>query len=272
MGLEALTLGISAGLGALGLGSSAYANYKNWQAQQQANATMIDLAKNSATYKVQDLKNAGLNPILAAGQSTQMPAIKAPQMDTDMVSHGLDGALRAQSIANTAAQNNLLHLQADKLKAETIGQQIQNEYAADIAKNKIEGSAIQNAFNRMASPDRLKLLSEQLQSADLDQVNKKLDAKIKEQQIPLIQVQRARTAMEAQLADMKISETEKSILAKEVAIRMADQQLSWNQYQNDWFKSRGYVPGYNPSPINRGVDTLQGLFNGAYDMLNGGKK
>lgn len=270
MGLEALTLGISAGLGALGLGASGYANYKNWQQQEQANATMLDLAKNSATYKVQDLKNAGLNPILAAGQATQMPAIKAPSMDTDMVSHGLDGALKAQSIANTAAQNNLLNLQAEKLKAETLGQQIENKYAASLAENKIEGGIIQNTFNRLASPDRLKMLSEQLESMNLDQVNKQLDAKIKEQQIPLIQLQRTRTAMEIQLSGMKISETEKSILAKEVAIRLADQQLSWSQYQNDWFKSRGYVPGYNPSPINRGVDTLQGLFNSTYDWLKRG--
>lgn len=56
-------------------------NATNLEIAQENNALQMDLAKNGVSYKMQDLKNAGLNPILAAGGMSQPQAtLSTPHM------------------------------------------------------------------------------------------------------------------------------------------------------------------------------------------------
>ena len=107
------SLGGGFGIGSLILGgtsaiSGAYQGVQNLKAQREANATNIDLAKNAVLYRTQDLKNAGLNPLLAAGSAMSGPTVKAATMDFDPAAKALAGVQAAQQAAAEEAVLNEL--------------------------------------------------------------------------------------------------------------------------------------------------------------------
>ena len=107
-----------AGSGLIGTAVSTLAGH--WSAKQNASISRDQwryMQSNAHQLEVQDLKDAGLNPILSASNS-QMASM--PQVSDN----GAAGA--SSSILSSAIQANVARENA-KLQAETEGQHIQNE-------------------------------------------------------------------------------------------------------------------------------------------------
>lgn len=264
-GISSLLLGGASAI------TNAYQGVQNLKAQREANATNIDLAKNSVLYRTQDLKNAGLNPLLAAGQSMQLPAIKAASMDFDPAAKALAGVQAAQQAATTAAQQRVLDMQADKLKAETIGQEIQNQFAAQLAGNQVEAGSLQNAFNRLANPANLEALTLSNKGKNLANIGADLDNRLKELGIDSAKVSLVRNQIGVEADRLGLSQQELDIAAKTIALRIAKIAEHTNQWDLDYRRRTGTQPSGNPSIVNRFLNDANTLGTGVYNRLFGGK-
>ena len=264
------------GIGGLVLGgasaiTNAYQGYKNVQAQADANATNIDLAKNAVLYRTQDLKNAGLNPLLAAGSAMQGPTVKAATMDYDPAAKALVGVQAAQQAATTAAQQRVLDMQADKLKAETIGQDIQNQFAAQLAGNQVEAGSLANAFNRLANPANLEALTLANKGKNLANIGAQLDNELKHLGIDNAQINLIRNKIGVDADRLGLTQQELDIAAKKIAIKIGEITEHTNQWDLDYRRRTGTQPSGNPSLVNRFLNDANTLGTGVYNRLFGGK-
>ena len=261
------SLGGGFGIGSLILGgtsaiSGAYQGVQNLKAQREANATNIDLAKNSVLYRTQDLKNAGLNPLLAAGQSMQLPAIKAASMDFDPAAKALVGVQAAQQAATTAAQQRVLDMQADKLKAETIGQDIQNQFAAQLAGNQVEAGSLANAFNRLANPANLEALTLANKGKNLANIGAQLDNELKNLGIDNAQINLVRNKIGVTADRLGLTQQELDIAAKKIAIKIGRIDANTKQWDLNYRYRTGQQPSGNPSVVNRFLNDANTLGTG----------
>lgn len=102
-----------------------YTNQQNIEAQKQVNQQNIEysreFAQNNMQWRVEDLENAGLNPVLAAGtsgsaQPTAMSALqaKAPMLD-------LSGISSAITAMNNMMLSSYLMSQRNDIAAQNVG-------------------------------------------------------------------------------------------------------------------------------------------------------
>lgn len=119
-------------------------NAANLQIARETNAQQLDLAKNAHQYEMEDLKSAGLNPVLTATggsgasvQSLNAPQMKAPQMSapqlnmsgvtsalnalTSAMAMGLIADSRNQTMTNNTQSRNEVLSSLYRRKAEALG-------------------------------------------------------------------------------------------------------------------------------------------------------
>lgn len=171
-GAAGLTAGILSGSGQtianlLGAGASAITNYegakyaadKSAQSAEQINERQIAWERERATHahqwEIEDLKNAGLNPVLSAGgQGAATGGISAVQPDTSGY-QAAGGALKG--FFELLNSNRLANAQADNINAQTTAQIMQNPYVAKKTKaeiaNTIATTKLSNANSAKAISD-----------------------------------------------------------------------------------------------------------------------
>ena len=123
--------------GLAGAGASAYGAYASAKAAKEATKMQIDWererAKNAHQWEVEDLQNAGLNPILSANQGAVTGGISAPVPDTSGYSDAgaIIGNLIKQmsetNLNNTTAKNTAADTEVKKEQKNLIAQQTLNE-------------------------------------------------------------------------------------------------------------------------------------------------
>jgi len=252
--------GIGAALGVASGVTNAYAAYQNVQAQKQANETNIDLAKNAVTYRTEDLKRAGLNPLLAAGSAMTGPTVKAATLDNfDPAAKVMAGVQAAQAMSATNAQKRVLDMQANKLQAETIGQEIQNQFAARLAGNQAEGQELDNAFKQAINPLNIEAMVKSNKGKDLANLGIILDNNLKKIGIDNAAIDLIRNKLGVQADKLGISAQELDIVAKQVAIELAKIKQNSDQFDLDYKNRIGHPVTGNPSLPNRFLDSAVDL-------------
>lgn len=113
-------LGAIGGMG-MEAASAWYSNRKAEQRQHEAFDQSKWMMQNRYQMQVNDLKAAGLNPMLAVSQGAPMPSVPSPAPVTK------------PEISNTFNQTKMVTAQTAKMSVETEGEQIKNEISKNTA-------------------------------------------------------------------------------------------------------------------------------------------
>lgn len=243
--------------------------------------------------RVNDLKAAGLSPVLASGQSANTsPAIRteAPQINgikgLDTATTILALAQQKAQIGQTNAQSKLTEMQANKVSLEnqflqeTMGTRTQtasaglNKILADTGTSleSKRGLEIANKFNEEANPKKLEQLAIQISNLTEDQKLKQiqqLQAKASitktEREAALIQVNKFLKDVEFSTAttvrDMKLSKLDMELLSLQLANNLTRVQIRDTTNKADYFEKIGqYLQGSKDltSIVSDVLGTLKG--------------
>lgn len=120
MGFSATALtGLTAGTNVL----NAYQQYRENQYQHGIQQDIFDREDNAIQRRIADLKAAGLNPILAAGQGAGAGAVvqtKAPQLDSNFATDAMNMMKQEADISTSESNKRLIDQQIEKTKADTL--------------------------------------------------------------------------------------------------------------------------------------------------------
>jgi len=204
-----------AGLAGAGFGIASYfQNQRNFERQW-------DREDNSVLRRVQDLKNAGMNPVLAAGQGAQSSSpIRLERPNLDMNMDKIMAMIQMkQNIAQSNEQMQLTRLQQERTKAET------------------EAIRQQNRFNDLANPSRLSQLALGIQQGNQALTNSQLDAEIKRLGISTGEIRKVGENIKNNMLREGYGLQQLETMAKTIAIEMARTKADEASWNYNWYRT-----------------------------------
>lgn len=228
--------GISA-IGDLVMGGINYANQQEqqkWERQKYEQA--LSREDSAIQRRVADLKAAGLSPVLAAGSgASTMAPIKssAPQFQSDagdkaLQTIAIQSSLMQQraNIAKTAEETQLIKMQKDRVLADTVGQQLANNYLKDSMGNRLSKLDLEVQLAKLTNPTKVQQMAIDLNRSNIKLEQDKVDLELKKLGVKQSELNLILSDLKKRLSTNQLQGQEEDIIAKKIAKDMLRTQAN----------------------------------------------
>jgi len=248
-----------------------------WQKNMQEEAW--DREDEAVQRRVADLKAAGLSPVLAAGNaasSTNPISIMAPQIDTrpfEDATQKFTAAAQAElalqqqkaQIDQTNAQTAAIKQQQDKTALEMAFMTSNNPLQLDLAQTELD-------YRRALNPYAIERAVLENKGIGIANANALLDKKLKTIGIKQADQALINAQVDEQSKRLGLTQQEKDIAAKQIAIDMATQNLDNLRWDTDWYHQKNNLPfGFNGGTFFQPALGLSAQLDAIRKYLKGGK-
>lgn len=238
---------------------------KDLKYRKELQQQIFDREDNAQVRSVQDMRNAGLSPTLAAGAGANAGAAVSTnpvQIETEklnLVKLTQDIMQQKKDMSRTDAETANLNLQHE-----------QGKYSLDVQKKidpeKLRKVQLQNTFDTQMNPQRLNAMAKELTGKDLSNVNKDLDNQLKAKHINQAQLNIVAAKLSNTLRELNISKAKQDILIKQATLKLQNQTHTIKQYDYDWYKSLNYPTNIGFDQFTRPMHMMTGNMESLFDL------